>query len=126
MTDSILNFVNSYNSKLALLIDGEWGYGKSYYIKNHLTPQIEKVTGFQVNYISLFGLSDPADIYLQIFSSRLANKIPGAALKTLLKLGASTLEKLFGVSPNVPYQDLIKFEKCVFIFDDLERISENV
>ena len=47
MTDSVLNFISGYKSKLSLLIDGEWGTGKSYYVKHQLIPEIEKA-GYKV------------------------------------------------------------------------------
>lgn len=128
MTESVLNFISGYKSKLSLLIDGEWGAGKSYYVKNQLIPKIE-IEGYKVYYVSLFGLSDPNDIYVQIFSSKLSKSALGKltiyGAKALVRFG---LDKVGFTDKDVKaaYSELVDFNQCVFIFDDLERISENL
>lgn len=128
MTESVLNFISGYKSKLSLLIDGEWGAGKSYYVKHQLIPEIEKA-GYKVYYVSLFGLSDPNDIYVQIFSSKLSKSAFGKfavyGTKALISLGSSKVG-LDKKDVNAIYSELAEFDKCVFIFDDLERISANL
>lgn len=128
MTESVLSFITGYKSKLSLLIDGEWGAGKSYYVKHQLIPEIKKA-GYKVYYVSLFGLSDPNDIYVQIFSSKLSKSALGKFVvfgtKALINFGSSKagFDKK---DVNTIYSELAEFDKCVFIFDDLERISANL
>ena len=46
------------NTDYALLIDGKWGSGKTYYVKNILIPLIEKDKKYKPIYISLNGLNE--------------------------------------------------------------------
>ena len=65
MYESILNSVKNYILMdllgQAMLIDGEWGGGKTYFIKNVLMKN-EIVNTKNIFYISLYGKSKLADI----------------------------------------------------------------
>lgn len=60
ITQEILRYIEDSSYDYAVLIDGEWGCGKTYYIKNSLIKDIvshegEKENGRKVKYISLYG-----------------------------------------------------------------------
>lgn len=52
------------------MLDGQWGIGKSYFIRNKLYPQLNKRENINCANISLYGIADLAEvsksIYLQL------------------------------------------------------------
>lgn len=107
----------------AVLIDGEWGSGKTYFVKNTLMPHINKLDYTTINeksirfepiYISLYGISSiekiSSQIYIQIlpktdnsairkiFQNKLFNKI----------FKNKTIKKVSNFTGKVS-SDLIKF-----------------
>lgn len=120
----------------ATLLIGEWGCGKTFFIKNY----IENIQKSQKDkrkfiYISLFGLKNISSVKEAIFEelySILSNKkikFLGGALKAAIKLGFNI--DLIGdenkeTKINIDFKNINLFEKTnyediIFIFDDLER-----
>ena len=76
--DDIINdYINAEDTDYAIMIDGQWGAGKSYYWENVLRKQIEE-TGIPRNSknekykaakISLFGIQSVDDLKLEIYTS---------------------------------------------------------
>ena len=68
---------NIYN--YAILIDGEWGSGKTYFLKNILKPKIEEYENSKkarkVIYISLYGMVSTEDISNSLYCSIMANTV---------------------------------------------------
>lgn len=56
ITAAIMNYFNM-RSQGALLISGEWGCGKTYYLNNELIKEFEK-SGITPVVVSLFGVSN--------------------------------------------------------------------
>ena len=79
--DKIIKLITEYikESKydFAVMINGEWGSGKTYFIKNTLSKEIEKLIintekstkneRFKVVYISLYGIENLSNISSQIY-----------------------------------------------------------
>ncbi len=64
----------------ALLLNGEWGAGKTYYFKNTLVPKIEVLptkggdaTTYKVLYITLNGISKTTEIVDAVLNEKMAN-----------------------------------------------------
>ena len=134
----ITDYVLSKDTDYAIMIDGEWGAGKSWYWENVLTKQIEEIpTGdnvednsskYKVAKISLFGISSVDDLRIKIFeetSTLFANK----HVKTGVKLAGMFLNKIassFKVS-EINAKDVsgllsefsINLDHFVLCFDDL-------
>lgn len=131
----------------AVMLDGGWGYGKTYFIKNKLIPEIEKTNTRVENahnqtrknkikckrkvvYVSLYGIRDTNEISNQIFL-RILEFSMGKNGKYLpvVGVGITALTEKFGVSSltkgNVSevLSGFAEFQNYVFIFDDLERCS---
>lgn len=53
----IREYIEDDRKKQAILLNGEWGCGKTFFINNKLIPQINK-NKFQIYQISLYGVSD--------------------------------------------------------------------
>ena len=138
----ITDYVKTPNTDYAIMIDGEWGAGKSWYWDNVLSKQIkeiptmdnteEKPSMYNVAKISLFGISSVDDLRIKIFeetSSFFANKY----VKTGAKLTGMVLNKVasfFNVSETkaTDVSELLRefsvnLEHYVLCFDDLERIK---
>lgn len=68
ITSIVKDYLNQNNTDYAIFINGVWGSGKTYYVKNCLIPEINKFDfpsdngienkKFKPVYISLFGLSN--------------------------------------------------------------------
>lgn len=138
----ITDYVLSKETDYAIMIDGEWGAGKSWYWDNVLTEQIkeiptrdnteEKPSMYNVAKISLFGISSVDDLRIKIFeetSTFFANKY----VKTGAKFTGMIVNKVAGIF-NVSetnakdISDLlsefsVNLDHYVLCFDDLERIK---
>lgn len=118
----------------ATLLTGEWGCGKTFFIKNYIEKKSKK-DEHKFIYVSLFGLKDISSVKDAIFDKLhpiLANKeikFLGGVLKSAIKLGlkvdlAGDGEKETNIKIdfnklNIP--DDSKYKDTIFIFDDLER-----
>ena len=67
ITEEILRYLKDVSYNYAVLIDGEWGSGKTFFANNILTKAINKQevnlkTNRSVKYISLYGCKDMTDV----------------------------------------------------------------
>ena len=58
----ILNFLNKKDADYAILLNGEWGCGKTYYCDNILSDFLKKKNKYTIR-VSLFGKSDFSEIW---------------------------------------------------------------
>ena len=146
ITAEIMSYVKNRIYNYAVLIDGDWGTGKTYFIQKSIIPTLEG-SGYMPIYISLYGVNSTDTVSQKIALSILTNKLPsdkrtvakqclpaiGSFVlpigQTLLNAtGISILEPLFK-SPveDIPWDTIFKkfndSRKRIFIFDDLERCS---
>lgn len=143
MNEHIESFLNHYIDlaiapEYAVLLTGEWGSGKTFFIKNFLES---KKDDKKIINISLFGLTKLEEINEQIFQQLhpvLSHKymsIAGKLLKGAVKLGTSIDLNGDGkgdVSININQLDLYspddksKKNEYIFVFDDLERTKIHI
>lgn len=146
MNSHIKNYLDSYvifdNPQYAVMIKGDWGSGKTHFIKEYIKEFNEENTEApQVFiYVSIFGLKKTSSIDELIFQqlhpvlASKSAKLVGGFLKSAVKLGLkydldlNKNEKNEGdVSINLEKLDPINFMKDkdlpnkVFVFDDFER-----
>lgn len=103
----------------AVLLNGPWGIGKSYFVKDYLQRQKSEKTDFDYVFVSLYGITSSSEIDDALFCEiypKLNNKFVGAAEK----LGRAVLKK-FAVDPGIKVSDLLDVQADVYVFDDLER-----
>ncbi len=62
MNHFILNYIKNDITGRAIMLSGEWGSGKSYYIKNTLKPFIEEHCKHKCVIVSLYGISNLSEI----------------------------------------------------------------
>lgn len=134
-TENTINVIRDYlNDKTypyAIMLDGEWGSGKTYFVKNILKDSIDK----KIIYVSLYGIDSLDEISNAIIFSNIKNKNNKIVLASNLGINIGKL-----LLNNYLPKELVKVKKEVFkeidfkeafedkilkdkflIFDDLER-----
>ena len=139
----VIRYIDDDSYNYAILIDGAWGTGKTYFVKNTLSSVIQKHEAKKsskriVKYISLYGCKSLFDIQENVawtFADNAREKISkrmrwGASADTTSanivnsskKIGNIILKKY--MPEGAVYKiaaDWLDFGSYVFIFDDLER-----
>lgn len=114
----------------AVLIDAPWGGGKTEFVRAYLKRRdnkIERRDPLQTNvlFVSLFGLSKPAEVRDALFAQAHPLFASGLA-KFTGTLAVGLLDKHFGVKID---KDVVKASKAwklsakIIVFDDLERTA---
>lgn len=137
------NYLKLSNPEYAILLNGKWGSGKTYFIDNFISEYKEPNVKFIK--ISLFGLKNTNSIDEEIFQnlhpllgSKYA-KITGNILKSAIKLGINLDWNQDDKKDGTANIDLKEFnplnffsdknkskQEIIFIFDDLERTEINL
>ena len=142
LIESILDYVRADHTDYAIMLNGEWGSGKTHFWNNKVKKRIESLTlggkKFTTIYMSLYGISNLEEISKKIFldtthmmDKKLSDymekneitKIPEYA-----KTGINIAES-FGISQDPEKLDYSKFfetDNKVLVFDDLERANVDV
>lgn len=143
---SISSYVFDKRKKQAVLLDGEWGCGKTFFVNNILIPRLEKHDNTRVFKISLYGISSIdiiqemiygkwLELYISKFSDKLGiigqlvNKGIDIFGKPVIRLVEDKLstEGLFENLANTAMEnDINRVEYNIIIFDDLERCSIDI
>lgn len=141
----ILNFLKEYESnphkKYAILINGNWGSGKTYFIKNEYIQPKDK----NKLYISLYGIGSKQELEKKI-SYKIIEKIIKSDKKTINNIIKKS-KKLFGLvksfipkscrvfNIDIPLSEIVNIDiydaislftnikNHILIFDDLERCN---
>ena len=135
--DSVINYIEMNNSG-ALLITGNWGCGKTYYMKETVLPTIKKKLKRNIVIVSLFGLNNLNEIPERVFYAYLNTVGKG---KTRFYLGSLT-NKLKKITEAIPkLNEYVDFNKLlgkgqgiynlvpkdtIICLDDLERIVDKI
>ena len=99
----VFDYLTNDKTNAALLLDGEWGTGKTYYVKNALIPFLEAKKK-QVVYVSLYGVEDAESLSKNIFTeSRLkaVNSTAGTIISGTAKTVIRGISSYFGVDLNL-------------------------
>lgn len=155
MNESIKNAIDVYiqeeKSDYAVMLNGPWGCGKTYFVKNELIDDLQDKFNRDVVYISLFGINNLDDLYnniaLQILniktteyldeSNRRNNSLLTEKSKKLIRSEANkhswmaaVLNKGLKILPDSInsviseiYKNKADFTKYIFVFDDVERCT---
>lgn len=127
----ILRYIRKENTEYAILIDGKWGVGKTFFIKNSLKvklqKEIKKTCRYKgIIYMSLYGIKDITQLENKIIYSIMENGILSNNERKTSKMlinGAKTYINSLEKKDSI--MDLIKMfqeiSKYIIIFDDLER-----
>lgn len=122
MNSFILNYVNNDKTGRAIMLSGEWGSGKSYYIKNTLKPFIEDKDR-QCVVVSLYGLSSLSEISKAIYIElRTVIKSPTSEVGNTLKIAG----KIIGKTIFNGLVSMIGFDIGNIEEKDLQSVYESV
>lgn len=136
---AIDNFISHRLYNYALMLNGAWGCGKTFFIEKVLIPHLKECK-IDVNYISLYGIKNPEEIATKLCERAIRDKITkttgkntegkGAQIATLvmgqlLKYGVRKLD--LEVADIKSAADLLpNYDNNVIIVDDLERCQCDV
>lgn len=137
ITDYLEYYCNlSHPPKFGLLIKGEWGSGKTYFVKQYIENK-KSSKNFKPLYISLYGVASLSEVDELIFKElhpvlsskivKLGSKILTNSLRAAIKIDLNSDEKNETLNIQVPDIKLPEYLKntkdCLLIFDDLERCN---
>ena len=142
LVESILDYIRSDYTDYAIMINGEWGSGKTYFWNHKIRPKIETM---QLNgkkytpiYMSLYGISNLEEISKKIFIE--TTQLMDKNLKRFMDTNGVTsipeyaktgldMANFFGVTQNgdrIDYKEFFSTDDKVLCFDDLERANVDV
>jgi len=142
LVESILDYIRSDYTDYAIMINGEWGSGKTYFWNNKVRKKIDSLNlngkSYTTIYMSLYGISNLEDISKKIFIEttqlmdkglrKYMNATGQESIPEYAKTGLD-MANLFGVSQSGEKMDYAKFfstDDKVLCFDDLERANVDV
>ena len=138
--DILTDYIKNPKMNYAILLDGEWGSGKTYFIKNKFEKDNKNVI-----YIPLYGLKNREDIDKKIYYKILEKNMPSQITKSkslqkgfkivkktgdaIFSITNEVIKKVFNIDvsgiKNITGSEIISLFKniseYIIIFDDLER-----
>lgn len=143
LNDYILNYIEKDKTGRAIMLTGDWGSGKSYYLKNTLKPFLEsKDNGkHKCVFVSLYGLSDVSEIskaiYMELRTIKTVDSEGGNTAKVVTKIIGKTvfngiISKIGFDIGDISEDDLRKVYESVdltdklIILEDIERTQINI
>ena len=142
LVESILDYVRSDYTDYAIMINGEWGSGKTYFWNNKIRKKIESMQlngkRYTAIYMSLYGISNLEEISKKIFIE--TTQLMDKNLRKFMDVNGQTnipeyaktgldMANFFGVTQNgdkIDYADFFSTDDKVLCFDDLERANVDV
>ncbi|NOI79245.1 hypothetical protein F0237_01125 [Vibrio tubiashii] len=123
-----------------VLLDGPWGSGKTYFVKNKFKDDLSgycKKEELKFKYLSLYGISDKEEFKNLILSIAFTNKEDSTNLIDKVTDSLGSLAKVFGdkgatsgvlnsISGVVKQELYNKANDLLLVLDDLERLDESV
>ena len=141
LVESILDYVRADYTDYAIMINGEWGSGKTHFWNNKIRKKIESLQlngkRYTTIYMSLYGISNLEEISKKIFieTTQLMNK----NLRKFMSVNDQTsipeyaktgidMANFFGLSQSdkIDYAEFFSTDDKVLCFDDLERANVDV
>lgn len=142
LVESILDYIRADYTDYAIMINGEWGSGKTYFWNHKIRNKIESMQlngkKYTTIYMSLYGISNLEEISKKIFieTTQLMDKnlrrYMDANGQTNIPEYAKTgldMANFFGVTQNgdkIDYGKFFSTDDKILCFDDLERANVDV
>ena len=142
LLESVLDYIRSDYTDYAIMLNGEWGSGKTYFWNSQIKEKIESSTlngkKYKTIYMSLYGISNLEEISKKIFieTTQLMDKNLRKYMVTHKKDAIPEYAKtsldmanFFGISQNgdkIDYDEFFSINDKVLCFDDLERANVDV
>ena len=142
LVESILDYIRSDYTDYAVMLNGEWGSGKTHFWNNKIKKKIESMQlngkRYTTIYMSLYGISNLEEISKKIFMEttqlmdknlrRFMNSKGQGTIPEYAKTGID-MANFFGVTQNgnkLDYAEFFATDDKVLCFDDLERANVDV
>lgn len=142
IVNQIKEYVENKNENYAILLEGEWGYGKTKFVENVVIPELEKDKK-KVAYVSLYGKKDKTEldkeIGKEIFNQetkKIGKKDAKLNISSFLETAtniADAVNKINEKFPSIDFEKIVyglasekKLKEYVFFFDDLERRNMDI
>lgn len=146
MNTNQIEIISQYltiESNYALIINGDYGVGKTHFFKNALSPKIREISlpknaekTFKPIHISLFGFKTLEEIQTAIFVElfpilknkgiKLAAGIGKSIIRGIAQINkAGDIDKYIG-DIEQDANDWLNYDELVICFDDLDRKSETL
>lgn len=142
LVESILDYIRSDYTDYAVMLNGEWGSGKTHFWNNKIKKKIESMQlngkRYTTMYMSLYGISNLEEISKKIFMEttqlmdknlrRFMNSKGQETIPEYAKTGID-MANFFGVTQNgnkLDYAEFFATDDKVLCFDDLERANVDV
>ena len=142
LVESILDYVRADYTDYAIMINGEWGSGKTYFWNNKIRNKIDSLSfngkKYTTIYMSLYGISNLEDISKKIFieTTQLMDKNMRKYMQTHDRTSIPEYAKtgldmahVFGAKQTgdkIDYGQFFSTDDKVLCFDDLERANVDV
>lgn len=143
LIDAICDYIRRPYTDYAIMLNGKWGSGKTYFWNNNLREKIEKISNdgkkYKTIYISLYGVNSLEEISKKLFIEtnpmlsktlkKFVDNKKGNSIPEYVKTGLD-MANLFGSmnfnSDKVDFSKLFTVDDKVLCFDDLERANIDV
>ena len=144
LIESIEQYVKKPYTDYAVMINGEWGSGKTHFWNNKLRPRIEILKNknsksYKTIYISLYGINSIEEISKKIFLEtnpvitktlkKFAENTDGNVIPEYVKTGVD-IANLYGTMQidggKVDFAKMFTTDDKVLCFDDLERANIDI
>lgn len=143
LIECICDYVRKPYTDYAIMLNGEWGSGKTYFWNNKLRSRLEsiKINGknYKTIYMSLYGINSLEEISKKIFieTNPMINKTlkkfvdtrEGNIIPEYVKTGLD-MANLYGTtnfnSDKIDYSKMFSIDDKILCFDDLERANVDV
>ena len=142
LVESILDYIRADYTDYAIMLNGEWGSGKTYFWDHKIKPKIESMQlngkRYTAIYMSLYGISNLEEISKKIFieTTQLMDKnlkkfMDASGVTNIPEYAKTGLDmaNFFGVTQNgdrIDYKQFFSTDDKVLCFDDLERANVDV
>lgn len=141
--EMIKEYIDDTIYNRAILIDGAWGTGKTFFVKNKLIKELQEdeklkrknisnYTQKKIIYISLYGVASTVDITNEIYLKSINIENKDSKIYSLSTLGGKFLSDLmknkgFDISKYLDdAKNFIDINNTILVFDDLERCKCNI
>ena len=143
LVECICDYVKKPYTDYAIMINGEWGSGKTYFWNNKLRTRLESITvndkKYKTIYMSLYGINSLEEISKKIFIEtnpmiskslrKFVDTRQGNLIPEYVKTGLD-MANLFGNinmnSDKLDFSKLFAIDDKILCFDDLERANVDV
>lgn len=147
LNEIISDYLQAKDTDYALMINGDWGCGKTYYLEHEfkefverqkcpfepdISGKIKKISDenpsdyrYSPVFISLYGISSPEDFQYRVFLG--VNKWANNKFVSVMASMGAKVTKMLGVELNQKDANNLTFisNHNVLVFDDLERICSD-